>query len=252
MSNLLLPLPAVRSGSRRWHATDAAPERPSPEVLAQLPGLLAEQTAIRQQQATRLAEINARLAADRKNRQERARIEKERLALLPEAENWERLNKLFGSADGQKFRRIAQGYTLDRLLIYANLHLQSLSSRYTLQRVPERLALQVVDNDMLGEVRSVHTLSGGESFLISLALALGLSSLSSYRMNIESLFIDEGFGSLDAETLRMAMAALEHLQIQGRKIGVISHVAEMTERISVQVQVQRVANGRSRVVVVET
>ena len=231
---------------------DAAPERPSPEVLAQLPGLLAEQTAIQQQQATRLAEINARLAADRKNRQERARIEKERLALLPEAENWERLNKLFGSADGQKFRRIAQGYTLDRLLIYANLHLQSLSSRYTLQRVPERLALQVVDNDMLGEVRSVHTLSGGESFLISLALALGLSSLSSYRMNIESLFIDEGFGSLDAETLRTAMAALEHLQIQGRKIGVISHVAEMTERISVQVQVQRVANGRSRVVVVET
>ena len=130
--------------------------------------------------------------------------------------------------------------------------MQSLSSRYTLQRVPERLALQVVDNDMLGEVRSVHTLAGGESFLISLALALGLSSLSSYRMNIESLFIDEGFGSLDAETLRTAMAALEHLQIQGRKIGVISHVAEMTERISVQVQVQRVANGRSRVVVVET
>lgn len=166
-------------------------------------------------------------------------------------ESWARLNELLGSADGAKFRRIAQGYTLDRLLIYANLHLQELSSRYVLQRVPDRLALQVCDNDMLGEVRSVHTLSGGESFLISLALALGLSSLSSYRMNIESLFIDEGFGSLDAETLGVAMDALEHLQIQGRKIGVISHVAEMTERIPVQVQVRRVANGRSRIAVVE-
>ena len=103
---------------------------------------------------------------------------------------------------------------------------------------------------MLGEVRAVHSLSGGESFLISLALALGLSSLSSHRMNVESLFIDEGFGSLDAETLRVAMDALERLQMQGRKIGVISHVAEMTERIVTQVRVVRCGSGASRVEVV--
>ena len=98
---------------------------------------------------------------------------------------------------------------------------------------------------MCDEVRTVHSLSGGESFLVSLALALGLSSLSSTRMRVERLFIDEGFGSLDAETLRVAMDALESLRTQGRKIGVISHVQEMTERIPVRVQVSRVGNGKS-------
>ena len=116
-----------------------------------------------------------------------------------------------------------------------------------MQRITDTLALQIVDLDMMGEVRSVHSLSGGESFLVSLALALGLSSLSSNRMNVESLFIDEGFGSLDMDTLRIAMDALERLQMQGRKIGVISHVAEMTERIPAQVQVVKTGSGRSKV-----
>ena len=231
---------------------ETQPDKPSLDDPALLQQQLAEQSALLRQQSARMAEIQARLDADDKNRQATAHLVEQQAALVPEKQNWERLNELYGSADGQKFRRIAQGYTLDRLLLYANLHLRGLSSRYTLQRVSRSLALQVADNDMLGEIRSVHTLSGGESFLISLALALGLSSLSSYRMNIESLFIDEGFGSLDADTLRTAMEALEHLQIQGRKIGVISHVAEMTERIPVQVQVERVSNGCSRVRVVET
>lgn len=231
---------------------DTRPEKPALDDPAPLQQQLAEQSARQRQQSTRMAEIRSRLDADDKNRQATAHLTRQQEELLPEKQNWERLNDLFGSADGVKFRRIAQGYTLDRLLLYANMHLRGLSSRYTLQRVSKSLALQVADNDMLGEIRSVHTLSGGESFLISLALALGLSSLSSYRMNIESLFIDEGFGSLDADTLRTAMGALEHLQIQGRKIGVISHVAEMTERIPVQVQVERISNGSSRVRVVET
>ena len=231
---------------------ETQPDKPSLDDPALLQQQLAERSALLRQQSARMAEIQARLDADDKNRQATAHLVEQQAALVPEKQNWERLNELYGSADGQKFRRIAQGYTLDRLLLYANLHLRGLSSRYTLQRVSRSLALQVADNDMLGEIRSVHTLSGGESFLISLALALGLSSLSSYRMNIESLFIDEGFGSLDADTLRTAMEALEHLQIQGRKIGVISHVAEMTERIPVQVQVERVSNGCSRVRVVET
>lgn len=231
---------------------ETQPDKPSLDDPALLQQQLAELSAGLRQQSARMAEIQARLDADDKNRQATAHLVEQQEALVPEKQNWERLNELYGSADGVKFRRIAQGYTLDRLLLYANLHLRGLSSRYTLQRVSRSLALQVADNDMLGEIRSVHTLSGGESFLISLALALGLSSLSSYRMNIESLFIDEGFGSLDADTLRTAMEALEHLQIQGRKIGVISHVAEMTERIPVQVQVERVSNGCSRVRVVET
>ena len=164
------------------------------------------------------------------------------------AENWRKLNDLFGSADGNKFRILAQGYTLDVLLGYANKHLKDISQRYLLERAsPGSLSLQVVDLDMLSEVRSVHSLSGGESFLISLALALGLSSLSSNRMRVESLFIDEGFGTLDADTLRVAMDALERLQTQGRKIGVISHVAEMTERISTQIRVIKTVHGKSSV-----
>ena len=167
-----------------------------------------------------------------------------------ESERWAKLNELAGSADGAKFRRIAQGYTLDILLNYANVQLRELTRRYWLERVPDTLALQVIDRDMCDEVRTVHSLSGGESFLVSLALALGLSSLSSNRMRVESLFIDEGFGSLDADTLRVAMDALESLRTQGRKIGVISHVQEMTERIPVRVQVSREGNGKSIVRIV--
>ena len=174
-------------------------------------------------------------------------LEKERQAKYTHAENWQKLNTLLGSASGNKFKEIAQGYTLDTLLGYANRHLRELTSRYKLQRVPGSLALQVVDLDMLNEVRTVHSLSGGESFLISLALALGLSSLSSNRMNVESLFIDEGFGSLDNDTLGVAMDALERLQTQGRKIGVISHVSEMTERIAVRISLTKTSNGKSEI-----
>ena len=166
------------------------------------------------------------------------------------SENWKKLNEMFGSADGTKFKVLAQGYTLDALLAYANKHLQELSKRYEIQRIPDTLALQVVDLDMLEEIRTVHSLSGGESFLVSLALALSLSSLSSNRMKVESLFIDEGFGSLDIDTLRIAMDALERLQTQGRKIGVISHVAEMAERIATQIQVIKTVNGKSRIEII--
>ena len=176
----------------------------------------------------------------KKNDENKARSEEGRRELI-ETENRlrhrQKLNDLLGARDGAKFKKIAQEYTLDFLLTYANVHLHTLSQRYELQRIPNTLALQVTDLEMFNNVRTVHSLSGGESFLVSLSLALGLSSLSSNRMKIESLFIDEGFGMLDADTLRMAMDALENLQTQGRKIGVISHVEEMTERIAVQIRV---------------
>lgn len=162
-------------------------------------------------------------------------------------ENWQKLNELIGSADGKKFRQFAQEYTLDILLGFSNAHLKDLAQRYKLSRVPNTLALQVIDRDMGDEIRSVHSLSGGESFLVSLALALGLSSLSSNKMKVESLFIDEGFGSLDPATLLVAMEALEKLQGLGRKVGVISHVHEMTERITTQIKIVKVSGGRSKV-----
>ena len=190
-------------------------------------------------------ELAFRLRTQTENKAKVSGLQEELNVRRTESERWAKLNELAGSADGAKFRRIAQGYTLDILLNYANVQLRELTRRYRLERVPETLALQVIDRDMCDEVRTVLSLSGGESFLVSLALALGLSSLSSNRMRVESLFIDEGFGSLDAETLRVAMDALESLRTQGRKIGVISHVQEMTERIPVRVQVSRVGNGKS-------
>ena len=190
-------------------------------------------------------ELAFRLRTQTENKAKVSGLQEELNVRRTESERWAKLNELAGSADGAKFRRIAQGYTLDILLNYANVQLRELTRRYRLERVPETLALQVIDRDMCDEVRTVHSLSGGESFLVSLALALGLSSLSSNRMRVESFFIDEGFGSLDAETLRVAMDALESLRTQGRKIGVISHVQEMTERIPVRICVNRAGNGRS-------
>lgn len=208
---------------------------------------LSEKTSQAGKKTNRNAEIDLLLANHEKNKIRIKAFKKELEDKNSLSENWKKLNEMFGSADGAKFKVLAQGYTLEALLTYANKHLQELSKRYELQRVAETLGLQVVDLDMLGEVRAVHSLSGGESFLVSLALALGLSSLSSNRMKVESLFIDEGFGSLDIDTLRVAMDALERLQTQGRKIGVISHVAEMTERITTQVRVIKTSNGKSKI-----
>ena len=166
-------------------------------------------------------------------------------------QRWATMYDLIGSQDGKKFRNYAQQFTLDVLLGYANAHLAQLAPRYQLERIDNpaqpSLGLLVRDLHMGDEKRSVHSLSGGESFLVSLAMALGLASLSSNRVRVESLFIDEGFGSLDAETLRVAMDALDGLQSMGRKVGVISHVQEMTERIATRIVVQPAANGRSAV-----
>jgi len=187
-------------------------------------------------------------------RRERARsmmaeIERQRAI----EERWAKLAELIGSADGKKFRNYAQQFTLDVLLGYANTHLAQLARRYRLERVVNTsgpsLALMVRDQDMGGEVRSVNSLSGGESFLVSLALALGLASLSSNRVKVESLFIDEGFGSLDSDTLGVAMDALDALQSLGRKVGVISHVQEMTERIATKVLVRPSGGGSSAIAV---
>lgn len=156
------------------------------------------------------------------------------------------VDEAIGSRDGDKFRRFAQGITLDRLTGLANRHLKSLNPRYALARA-EGLGLTIVDRDMGDEMRSTRSLSGGERFLASLALALALSGLEGRRSFVDTLFVDEGFGSLDAATLDVAIDALEGLQSEGRKVGVISHVAAMHERIPVQIRVEKAGAGRSRV-----
>ncbi len=208
--------------------------------------LLASQQQIEIQNGIK-AEIDFTLKTDKTNKQLVGDLV-ERMAIQAAIEeNWAKLNEIIGSADGKKFRQIAQEYTLDILLGYANHHLQTLSTRYQLMRIPNSLGLQVIDTDMGNEVRTVYSLSGGESFLVSLALALGLASLSSKKMKVESLFIDEGFGTLDPLTLQIAMDALETLRNQGRKVGVISHVQEMTDRIATQIRVVKLSNGKSKV-----
>ena len=233
---------AEHDAKRKEMDWDEASYPAEPEVLQHMQVQCAEKSRELDALAT---EIRFKLRTNEENRQKVQSLEKELMQAREVSEHWASLNEIAGSSDGGKFRRIAQGYTLDVLLSYANVQLSELSKRYRLERVPDTLALQVIDRDMCDEVRTVHSLSGGESFLVSLALALGLSSLSSNRMRVESLFIDEGFGSLDAETLRVAMDALDSLRTRGRKIGVISHVQEMTERIPVQIKVNRGDNGRS-------
>jgi exonuclease SbcC len=166
-------------------------------------------------------------------------IEQDDVALA----QWSLLNDLIGSASGDKFRRFAQGLTLDHLVALANRQLDRLHGRYLLQRrALDLLELDVVDTWQADTARDTRTLSGGESFLVSLALALALSDLVSHKTRIESLFLDEGFGTLDAETLDTALDALDALNASGKTIGVISHVEAMKERIPVQIKVQKM-NG---------
>ncbi|WP_299178546.1 AAA family ATPase [uncultured Neptuniibacter sp.] len=158
------------------------------------------------------------------------------------------LNSLIGSQKGDKFRRFAQGLTLDHLVHLANCQLERLHGRYQLQRkYTETLELQVVDTWQADTVRDTKTLSGGESFLVSLALALALSDLVSQKTSIDSLFLDEGFGTLDSETLDTALDALDSLNASGKMIGVISHIEAMKERIPLQIKVRKMSGlGVSR------
>ena len=148
------------------------------------------------------------------------------------------LHSLIGSASGDKFRRFAQGLTLDNLVRLANQQLDRLHGRYQLTRnTKDSLGLSVLDTWQGDVVRDTKTLSGGESFLVSLALALALSDLVSFKTSIDSLFLDEGFGTLDAETLDVALDALDNLNASGKMIGVISHIEAMKERIPTQLKV---------------
>lgn len=159
---------------------------------------------------------------------------------------WAALYDLIGSSDGKKFRIFAQGLTLQKLVQLANVHLTNLFGRYVILKRPgEDLELDIVDTYQADNVRSMNTLSGGESFLVSLALALGLSDLAGRNANIRSLFIDEGFGTLDEQTLDLAITTLENLLAKGKTIGIISHVKELKERISTQVKVLKKGGGMS-------
>ena len=165
-----------------------------------------------------------------------------------ECRRWENLHELIGSADGKKYRNFAQGLTFEMMIGHANRQLQKMTDRYLLARDDvQPLELNVVDNYQAGEIRSTKNLSGGESFIVSLSLALGLSHMASKNVRVDSLFLDEGFGTLDEEALDTALETLAGLQQDGKLIGVISHVLTLKERISTQIQVTPQTGGRSEI-----
>lgn len=199
----------------------------------------------------RLGHQRGLLTRDAQQRESQRALFEQIDAQTHDADLWQRLDALIGSAKGDKFRRFAQGLTLDHLLALANRHLDRLHARYLLRRKSTgELELEIVDGWQADATRDTRTLSGGESFLVSLALALALSDLVSHKTSIDSLFLDEGFGTLDGDTLEIALDALDTLHASGKMIGVISHVDSLKERIATQIRVEKGGGiGHSRLVI---
>jgi len=185
-------------------------------------------------------ESNAKAKESCKEKQDQINLQSK------ECIKWDNLHSLIGSADGKKYRNFAQGLTFEIMVSHANRQLSKMSNRYLLIRDKDQpLELNVIDNYQAGEIRSTKNLSGGESFIISLSLALGLSKMASRKVRVDSLFLDEGFGTLDEEALDIALNTLAALQQDGKLIGVISHVATLKERITTQINIIPSSGGRS-------
>ncbi|MDP2504500.1 SbcC/MukB-like Walker B domain-containing protein [Oceanobacter sp. 3_MG-2023] len=207
-------------------------------ALAEVEQVLAGLTTRLEQLNQRAGEISHALHSDQTRRDSQQALFDQIAAFQRDYDDISYLHGLIGSRDGAKFRNFAQGLTLDNLVVLANQQLQRLHGRYLLQRKQNAgLELSVLDTWQGDAERDITTLSGGESFLVSLALALALSDLVSHKTSIDSLFLDEGFGTLDSETLDIALDALDNLNASGKMIGVISHVEAMKERIPTQLRV---------------
>jgi exonuclease SbcC len=216
------------------------PEQPIEELAETLAKL--DATAISREQ--RVGAINEEFRRDAATRAGLAGLDAEIEIAGKERNVWQAVNHAVGSRNGDRFARIAQSITLDVLVDHANQHLVDLNPRYRLRRAAD-LALQVEDRDMAGEARATRSLSGGERFLVSLALALALSRMGGKGGLVATLFIDEGFGSLDAGSLDLAIDALEGLRSQGRQVGVISHVEAMKDRIPTRITIRKQGGGKS-------
>ncbi len=230
------------------HAEAGLTHLATDELTAQLNRLSAADDILQQQ----LGAVANQLKLDDDARAQQAAGLQRLLLRQQEEQRWQDLSEQIGSARGDKFSQFTQGLTLTHLARLATLRLRQLTGRYTILKTPNRnLELQIIDHDQAGTVRPMASLSGGESFLVSLALALGLSELAGHKARIESLFIDEGFGTLDPDALNTALDALERLQHSGKMIGIISHVSDLKDRIGTQIRVRPGAGGNSTVHVVD-
>ncbi len=214
--------------------------------LVELEPLFAEKEdelkVVRDTVAEHKAKLKGNVAAKQQIASKQEALEKRR----KECSKWDRLHSLIGSADGKKFRNFAQGLTFELMVGHANRQLERMSDRYLLIRSAEQpLELNVIDNYQAGEIRSTKNLSGGESFIVSLTLALGLSKMASRKVRVDSLFLDEGFGTLDEASLETALKTLSSLHQDGKLIGVISHVSAMQDLISTQIVITPASGGKS-------
>ena len=187
----------------------------------------------------------------KRNTQNKSKVSLQLVAVTAqkkEISSWNKLHMLIGSADGKKFRNFAQGLTFEMMIHHANSHLRKMNNRYILIRDKSLpLDLNVIDTYQADEVRSTKNLSGGESFLVSLALALGLSRMASHNVRVDSLFLDEGFGTLDENALESALETLAQLREENKLIGIISHVETLKERIPLQIKVIPGSGGNSTI-----
>ena len=240
---------AIKKAELLHHQDDE--NKPSEELTLDVlnekrKSLLEEKNAKEEQ----LSEIKTKLAMDKQKQSESEACMQEYEKRSDEYNLWDQLSKAIGTTEGNNFRDVAQAYTMGILLDRANYYMSQLSSRYRLANYPDTLIIMVQDMEMGGELRAASSLSGGETFLVSLALALGLTSLNDNHFNMDMLFIDEGFGTLDNESLDMVMNTLENLHSLGRKVGIISHVDTLKERIPAKIQLVRSGKSASRVEIV--
>ena len=222
-------------------------EQQTTEPMDKLQQNLSELEAAYQQVSEQIGaykkQINDHQSAQQKLKEKLERINQQTEVM----QKWVNLNELIGSSDGKKYRNFSQGLTFELMVNHANQQLEKMTDRYLLIRdQTSPLQLCVIDNYQAGEIRTTKNLSGGESFIVSLALALGLSKMASQKVKVDSLFLDEGFGTLDEEALDMALDTLASLQEDGKIIGIISHVSALKERITTQIQVTPISGGRSQ------
>ena len=201
-----------------------------------------------QTSSEKIGKLKEQIATNNKDKEDTLGLRKKIELQKRESDKWAKLHSLIGSADGNRYSNFAQGITFEVMLNYANKQLGKMSDRYRLLRDNnEPLELNIIDSYQAGEIRSTKNLSGGESFIVSLSLALGLSSMASEKIKIDSLFLDEGFGTLDEDALDVALETLTTLKQEGKIIGVISHVEALKERISTQIVITPTSGGRSSV-----
>ena len=207
---------------------------------------LAETRAERETALRGLGSLQEKLKANAARKSQAALLREKREKQAALCRRWAALNELIGSADGKKFRNYAQELTFRRLIIMANRQLAFMTDRYLLvHSKDEALTLNVIDRYQADAVRSSRNLSGGESFIVSLALALGLAQMASRNVRVDSVFLDEGFGTLDEEALGTALDMLSSLRQKGKMIGIISHVQAVRDRVSLQIRVSPRGGGQS-------